>query len=66
MIGGRNIKISGKKIIKDMWHKKEIHLEQILSFLIKAFLFILPWQTIWIYREQFLNGFKWQYGKPPT
>ena len=45
-----------------MWYKKEIHLEQILSFLIKLFLFVLPWQTIWIYKEQYLNGFKWQYG----
>ena len=45
-----------------MWYKKEIHLEQILNFLIKAFLFLLPWQTIWIYREVFVNSYKLQWG----
>lgn len=45
-----------------MLSHKTFNLEFILSFLIKAFLFLLPWQTIWIYKEQYLNGFKWQYG----
>ncbi len=45
-----------------MWYKKEIHLEQILNFLIKAFLFLLPWQTIWIYREVSTHGYKLQWG----
>src|SRR3989339_262948 len=30
--------------------------EKILKFLIGLFLFLLPWQTIWIFRENFLNG----------
>lgn len=41
---------------------KKITLENSLSFLLKALLFLLPWQTIWIYKEQFLNGVKWEYG----
>ena len=35
---------------------------KILNFLLKSFLFLLPWQTIWLYREVFINGAKWQYG----
>lgn len=34
----------------------------ILRLLIKTYLFILPWQTVWIVRERYLNGYKWQYG----
>ena len=45
-----------------MWFKKEINLEKSLNFLIKLFLFLLPWQTIWIYKERYLNNFKWQFG----
>jgi hypothetical protein len=33
-----------------------------LNFGLKLFLFLLPWQTVWIYREIFLKGAKWQYG----
>lgn len=33
-----------------------------LNNLVKLFLFLLPWQTIWIYREAFINGVKWEYG----
>lgn len=33
-----------------------------IKFLLVLFLFLLPWQTIWIYQEQFINGFKWEYG----
>lgn len=32
------------------------------QFLVAIFLFLLPWQTIWITHEQFLNRSKWQYG----
>lgn len=28
----------------------------------QVFLFVLPWQTIWIFRPAFINGIKWEYG----
>src|SRR3989338_8590364 len=34
----------------------------VLKKLLGLLLFFLPWQTIWIYREQVLNGVKWEYG----
>jgi len=34
----------------------------ILNFLVKLFLFILPWQTIWIYQESFFGDYKNQFG----
>ena len=37
-------------------------ISNILNILLKVFLFLLPWQTIWIYRESFLGGVKWEYG----
>lgn len=37
-------------------------LERIIQILTKLFLFFLPWQTVWIFEERFLNGTKWQYG----
>lgn len=37
-------------------------LSKILSSLIGLLLFLLPWQTIWIYREYYLNNYKLQYG----
>jgi len=37
-------------------------LTKAINLLLGLFLFLLPWQTIWIYKEQFLNGAKWQYG----
>ncbi len=33
-----------------------------MQILIASFFFFLPWQTIWIIQEQFLNESKWQYG----
>lgn len=33
-----------------------------IQILIKLFLFLLPWQTVWIIQERMLNGQKWQYG----
>jgi hypothetical protein len=33
-----------------------------LKALLGIFLFLLPWQTILIYKEKFLNGAKWEYG----
>ncbi|MBU0596889.1 O-antigen ligase family protein [Patescibacteria group bacterium] len=38
------------------------NLEKVLEYSLGLFLFLLPWQTIWIYREGILNGSKWQYG----
>jgi len=37
-------------------------LEKLLKIITGALLFLLPWQTILITREAFLNGAKWQYG----
>lgn len=37
-------------------------LERVIKILIKLFLFLLPWQTVWIVQERMLNGQKWQYG----
>lgn len=34
----------------------------IVKLMIGLVLFFLPWQTVWIYQERFLNGSKWQYG----
>lgn len=34
----------------------------IFNFLVKLFLFILPWQTIWIYQESFFGAYKNQFG----
>lgn len=35
---------------------------KIHSFCLYAFIFLLPWQTIWIMREVFYGNEKWQYG----
>ncbi len=40
-------------------HKKIL---KIHSFFLYAFVFLLPWQTIWIVREVFYGDEKWQYG----
>lgn len=40
----------------------QLKLDKILQFLLCMFLFLLPWQTIYIYRESFLNNVKWEYG----
>ncbi len=37
-------------------------LEKTIKILLGFLLFLLPWQTIWIYQEKFLNGAKWEYG----
>src|SRR3990167_6847513 len=38
------------------------NLERSLSYCLVALLFLLPWQTIWLTKERFLNGVKWEYG----
>ncbi len=40
---------------------KQIKLEKILKVLLKIFLFVLPWQTVYIFREVFLGGTKIEY-----
>lgn len=42
--------------------KQKFNLQFVLTFLLKVFLFILPWQTIWIYRESFFGDYKNQFG----
>ncbi|HAT03427.1 MAG TPA: hypothetical protein DCS29_01455 [Candidatus Magasanikbacteria bacterium] len=37
-------------------------IEDILKILLSIFLFVLPWQTVLITKEQFLNSVKWEYG----
>lgn len=39
-------------------HKIDAYIKKLLV----ALLFFLPWQTVWVYGEMFLNGDKWQYG----
>jgi len=34
----------------------------LLSWATKLFLFVLPWHTVWIYKERLVGGSKWQYG----
>lgn len=41
--------------------KTNIKRESVLITLLKAFLFLSPWQTIWIYREVFVDGVKMEY-----
>ncbi|KKQ06180.1 MAG: O-antigen ligase-related protein, partial [Candidatus Moranbacteria bacterium GW2011_GWF1_36_4] len=31
-------------------------------YLFYAMMFLLPWQGVWIWREPFVGGFKWEYG----
>lgn len=40
---------------------KKLSLEKLLKILLSAFLFLLPWQTVYIFREVFLNGVKIEY-----
>jgi O-antigen ligase len=40
----------------------KITIDKFLKTGLGLLLFLLPWQTIWIWQERFLNGFKWQYG----
>jgi hypothetical protein len=44
------------------WQRFNHMLDRILSVSIRGLLFLLPWQTIWIVREQFIGGEKWQEG----
>ncbi len=37
-------------------------LQKILTYFVKLFLLLLPFQTVWIYDEMFLNGVKSQWG----
>ncbi len=33
-----------------------------IEHLFYAIIFLLPWQGVWIWREPFVGGFKWEYG----
>ena len=37
-------------------------LDKLIKILLSSILFLLPWQTIYITKENFLNGEKWQSG----
>ncbi len=37
-------------------------LKKLTEYLFYAFIFLLPWQTRWIWHEGFLNGQHWEYG----
>jgi O-antigen ligase len=39
-----------------------IKLQKIINWLIIVYVFLLPWQTAYIFDEKFLNGAKWQAG----
>lgn len=39
-----------------------IKLKKIIEYLLYLYIFILPWQTMWIFYEGIINGNKWQYG----
>lgn len=41
---------------------KKFSLSLLLQYSLSLLLFLLPWQTIWITKEQFINGSKWEYG----
>ncbi|PIR03141.1 MAG: hypothetical protein COV60_01920 [Candidatus Magasanikbacteria bacterium CG11_big_fil_rev_8_21_14_0_20_43_7] len=38
------------------------YLEKTIQYLTFLFLFLLPWQTILLLQERFVNGAKWEYG----
>ena len=37
-------------------------LNKIINYLLLLFLFLLPWQTRWIYQPGYLNSGYWEYG----
>jgi len=39
-----------------------LKLEKIISGLTYLFVFLLSWQTVWIFDERFIGGAKWQWG----
>jgi O-antigen ligase len=42
--------------------QKNNKFERLCQFFLSLFLFFVPWQTVFLIKEQFLNGAKWQYG----
>lgn len=38
------------------------YLRKVSQFLICLFVFLVPWQTVFIIQERFINGYKWQGG----
>ncbi|MFH1564876.1 MAG: O-antigen ligase family protein [bacterium] len=41
---------------------KNINLNKIVEYIFYSFIFLLPWQTRWIYQYGQLNGGQWEYG----
>jgi O-antigen ligase len=41
--------------------KEHLTIEKLLNIVFASFLVFLPWHTIWIYREVFVGGVKWEY-----
>ena len=41
---------------------QKINAKNTYLFLLYSFLFLLPWHSVYIIKERFLNSYKWQYG----
>lgn len=54
--------MSGTPAVKFILIGKKSMLNKITNYLILAFLFLLPWQTRWLYGEATLQGRAWEYG----
>ncbi len=39
------------------------HLNKIINWGLYLFVFLLPWQTRWIYHDEFVRGSVWEYGR---
>ena len=37
-------------------------LKKTIEYLLYLFIFLLPWQTVYLFQERFINGVKWEYG----
>src|SRR3989344_8224312 len=38
-------------------------IDRLIEYCFYLFIFLLPWQTRWIWQDAFLNGFTWEYGR---
>lgn len=48
--------------MKTIFNNIHHHIHIIHKYIFYVFVFLLPWQTIWIVREVFFDNEKWQYG----
>jgi len=58
MIDGGNIEIYFSRNMRIF----KINLKKIIEYGFYLFIFLLPWQTRWIWHQAYLNGGKWEYG----